>query len=79
MVPVTRTRSTAMAKRKENQSQRPKTKEEKRLQAIYAQSREEFSAADLQKFTEIEEGIPLEEVIAEMEEVQRTYKAKKKA
>ena len=68
-----------MAKRKENQSRRPKTKEEKRLQAIYAQSRKEFSAGDLQKFTEIEEGIPLEKVIAEMERVQKTYKVKKKA
>jgi hypothetical protein len=68
-----------MAKRKVNQSRRPKTKEEKRLQAIYAQSQQEFSAADLQKFTEIEEGIPIEEVLAEMEKIQKTYKAKKKA
>ncbi len=63
-----------MAKRKDDKPRRRMSKEEKRLQAIYAKSRREFSAADLQKFTEIEDGIPIEQVIAEMEEIQRSYK-----
>ena len=70
-----------MAKRKENQSQRPKTKEEKRLQAIYAQSREEFSAADLQKFTEVGRMVPMEKTLAAMEAIHKeeTRKRRKKS
>jgi hypothetical protein len=41
------------------------------LAALYARIRDEFSAADLQKYTEIEEGIPAEQVLAEMEEIHR--------
>ncbi len=66
-----------MAKRKDDKSRRSKAKVDKKLQAIYAKSRREFSAADLQKFTVIEKGIPLENIIAEMEKIQRNYKAKK--
>ena len=66
-----------MAKRKDDRSRRSKGKVDKRFQAIYAKSRAEFSAADLQKFTVIEKGIPLEEIIAEMERIQRNYKPKK--
>jgi hypothetical protein len=64
-----------MAKRKE--SRRSQREEEKRLQAIYAKSRAEFSAADLQKFTVIEKRVPLEKVISEMEKIQKNYKPKK--
>ena len=66
-----------MAKRKDDKSGRSKAKVDKKLQAIYAKSRREFSAADLQKFTVIEKGIPLEKTIAEMEKIQRNYKPKK--
>jgi hypothetical protein len=66
-----------MAKRKEDKSRRTKAKVDKKLQAIYAKSRREFSAADLQKFTVIEKGIPLEKIIAEMEAIQRNHKPKK--
>jgi len=66
-----------MSKRKDDKSRRPMSKEERRLQAIYAKSRREFSAADLQKFTVVEKGIPLEKIIAEMERIQRSYKPKK--
>ncbi len=67
-----------MAKRKPNKPRkRPLSKEERRLQAIYAKSRREFSAADLQKYTVMERGIPFEKVIKEMENIQRTYKPKK--
>jgi hypothetical protein len=41
------------------------------LPAIYAKLRKAFTAADLQKFTEIEPGIPMEQVLAELEEIQR--------
>jgi hypothetical protein len=66
-----------MAKRKNDRSRRSKGKVDKRLQAIYAKSRAEFSAADLQKFTEIEEGIPFEEVLAELEKIHRKSNAKR--
>jgi hypothetical protein len=41
------------------------------LKAIYAAARRAFTAADLQKYTEIEEGIPAEQLIAELETVDR--------
>jgi hypothetical protein len=64
-----------MAKRKNDKPRRAKSKVDKKLQAIYAKSRAEFSAADLQKFTVIEKGIPLETVIAEMERMHRRTNA----
>jgi hypothetical protein len=66
-----------MAKRKPNKPRKKQSKEEQRLKEIYAKSRREFSAADLQKFTVIEKGIPFEKVIKEMEEIQKKYKPKK--
>jgi hypothetical protein len=36
-------------------------------------AREAFTAADLQKFTEVEEGISAEEVLAELEKQQQAY------
>ncbi len=41
------------------------------LREIYARAREEFTAADLQKYTVLEDGIPLAQVIEEMEAIQR--------
>ncbi len=66
-----------MAKRKDDKSRRSKGKVDKKLRGIYAQSRRDFSAADLQKFTVIEKGIPLETVIAELEKIQTNYKPNK--
>jgi hypothetical protein len=60
-----------MAKRKSEKPQQPPPQDEKELQALYAKMRQQFTAADLQKYTEIEPGIPLEDVIAEMEEIHR--------
>ena len=40
-----------------------------RLKEIYAAARRAFTAADLQKFTEIEEGVPAEQVVAELEAI----------
>ena len=48
------------------------------LKTIYAKARKAFTAADLQKYTEIEEGIPAEQIIAEMEAIDREQKAKRK-
>ncbi len=48
------------------------------LKQIYAIAKKEFTAADLQKFTEIEPMIPAEQVLAEMEEIHRKVMAKKK-
>jgi hypothetical protein len=48
------------------------------LREIYARALEEFSAADLQKFTEIDEGIPAEQVLAKMEAIHRRLSSRKK-
>ena len=41
------------------------------LKTIYAKARRAFTAADLQKCMEIEEGIPAEQVLAELEALDR--------
>jgi hypothetical protein len=66
-----------MAKRKNDKSKRASSKAEQRLQAIYAKSLREFTAADLQKFTVIEKGIPFEKVIAELEKIHRQTKRRR--
>jgi hypothetical protein len=45
---------------------------------IYAILRQEFTAADLQKYTEIEPMVPAEQVLAELEKLHRKATAKKK-
>ena len=45
---------------------------------IYAKALRAFTAADLQKFTEIEPGIPAEQVVAEMEAIDREETEKRK-
>jgi hypothetical protein len=67
-----------MAKRKPNKPRRKLTKEEQRLKAIYARSRREFSAADLQKYTVIEKGIPIEKVMADLEATHREFMRKRR-
>jgi hypothetical protein len=54
------------------------------LKTIYAKARRAFTAADLQKYTEIEEGIPLEDILAELKANQdkparKRSKSRKKA
>jgi len=41
------------------------------LAAAYAKAKAEFSAADLQRFTEEDEGIPFENILAQLEEMDR--------
>jgi hypothetical protein len=72
-------RSTTMAKRTNEKLKKSRDYSKAELKEIYAQSRKDFSAADLQKYTVIEKGVPLEKVIAAMEKIQKPHKAKKKA
>jgi hypothetical protein len=48
------------------------------LKALYAAARRAFTAADLQKYTEIEEGIPVRQVLAELEAVDREETGKRR-
>lgn len=48
------------------------------LKALYAAARRAFTAADLQKYTAIEEGIPAEQVLAELEAVDREESGKRR-
>jgi hypothetical protein len=41
------------------------------LKTIYAKFRRSFTAADLQKFTEIDEGIPARKLLKELQAVDR--------
>ena len=41
------------------------------LREAYALAKASFTAEDLQKYTEVEEGVPMEEFLEELEEAQR--------
>jgi hypothetical protein len=43
------------------------------LKEAYALARAAFTAEDLQRYTELDEGVPAEEVLAELEELQRQF------
>ena len=47
------------------------------LQQIYAKARAEFTAADLQKYTEIEPMVPMEQVLADMEQIHQQESRKR--
>lgn len=64
--------------RKSETTEKPPTQDDKELHALYAKMRRKFTAADMQKYTEIEPGIPLEDVIAEMEKVHRQVSQSKR-
>jgi len=64
-----------MAKRKNDKSS--VIKNDRELKALYARMRREFTAADLQKYTVIEKGVPLDKVIAQMEKIHQKHKIKK--
>lgn len=67
-----------MSKRKIDGLRILRVKDTDDLPAIYAKLRKAFTAADLQKFTEIEEGIPAEQVLAELEAIHREETEKRK-
>ncbi len=46
--------------------------------AVMAKLKADFSAADLQRFTEVEEDIPMEQVIKEIEELHRSRRKQSK-
>ncbi len=50
------------------------------LKTIYAKAQQAFTAADLQKFTDVDEGIPAKHLLAELEALDReaSRKGKKK-
>jgi hypothetical protein len=66
-----------MAKRKDEKPKKSRPRKDKELQAIYDQIRREFTAADLQKYTEIEEGVPFRQTLAELEEMHRKNQRKR--
>jgi hypothetical protein len=77
-----------MAKKKKLQFPILKVRKGATLREIYKRAREEFTAADLQKYTEVDDPmVPAAEVLATMEEIQskgtalweKKQKAKKNA
>ena len=45
------------------------------LKEAYALAKASFSADDLQRYTELDEGVPFAEVLAELEELQKKSEA----
>lgn len=43
------------------------------LKEAYALAHAAFTAADLQRYTELDEGVPAEDVLREMEEAQKRF------
>jgi hypothetical protein len=74
----TGTKEKVMAKKKREPIRVLNVRPGATLKEIYAQARKEFTAADLQKFTEIEEMIPAEEVLADMDRILQEELAKQK-
>ncbi len=50
-----------------------------KLRAVYAKAISEFTLDDVRKYEIEEEGFPLEDMIAEMEEIQRSYEEERKS
>ena len=67
-----------MAERKKDAIPILRIKKGDSLKTIYAKARRAFTAADLQKYTELEEGIPAEQVLEELEAVDREEIRKRK-
>ena len=69
-----------MAKKKKNAIPTLVVPKNATLRQIYAAYKKQFTAADLQKYTEDEPMVPMEQVLQEMEKIQReaTQKRRKK-
>jgi hypothetical protein len=67
-----------MANKKKDDIPLLKVRKGATLREIYKRAREEFTAADLQKYAEIEETVPMEQVIRELEEIHRKESQRKK-
>jgi len=68
----------ADARRRNGRIRILRVKKSDSLKTIYAKARRAFTAADLQKYTEIEEGIPFDRIIAELESIQREEMKKRR-
>ncbi len=66
-----------MAKRKNQNPKDSRSRGDNVPPALYLKMRKKFSAADLQKYTEIDEGVPADVVLAEMKEIHRKYNRKR--
>jgi hypothetical protein len=64
--------------RKNDDVPRLKVRKGATLKEIYAAYKKQFTAADLQKYTEIEPMVPAAQVLAEMEKVHQEVMAAKK-
>jgi hypothetical protein len=71
-------RTITMAKRKTPPVPILRIKKGDSLKTIYAKAHRAITAADLQKYTESEEGIPAREVLAELEALDRAEALKRK-
>ena len=68
-----------MTDRKNGSLPRLRVKKGDDLKTIYAKARRAFSAADLQKYTETDDdGIPAQQVVAELETIHREELRKRK-
>ena len=67
-----------MSERTNGAFRRIRVKKGEGLKAVYAKVRRSFSAADLQKYTEIEEGVPAREVVAKLKAMTPTKSRKRK-
>jgi hypothetical protein len=68
----------AMTKKKNTSLPILKVPKNATLRQIYAAYKKQFSAADLQKYTEIEPMVPMEQVLADMEKIHREEMAKQR-
>jgi hypothetical protein len=64
-------------KRKKTKPSQSQSKKNRELQAIYDEFRRKFTAADLQKFTVVEKGVPAEKVLAGMKKIHREITRKR--
>jgi hypothetical protein len=67
----------ASESRRRNGSTKP-TKKPQSLAAIYARARREFTAADLQQYTDIGETLPFRPLLAELEQTQHREPRKRR-
>ena len=67
-----------MPRKKKDQIPRLLVPPKATLRQIYAKYRQEFTAADLQQYTELENGVPIEQILAELETIQRRETRRRK-
>jgi hypothetical protein len=67
-----------MAERRYNPIRRLRIKKTDDLKAIYAKVKRSFTAADLQQYTVNEEGVPADQVVAELHALAKIVPRKRK-